>query len=693
MSRLAEPSDRSPLDCAFCTCLTTRFDAVTLKTGERHSEFCCACGRPGPSDVVSGRPLVENLPEPMQEAPVPGETFVRLGDAWRKATMADEQRMLLHYMQTGEWPRWCSHGLRHALGSGDVTRLSSEALEPHPTLRREDLEHYARTGHEPKPRSPARFQRIWRSFPSYDAISNIEGVHIADMPPPQVTVQDPAQVIATYRDAAVPGQRYERPIYSMVRPAPYDAVLAQVGGSEVLPELAPSFVGCLRAIFVYRSILIPWFLACYDNGPNERLVIEAERSVMAEMVHGTLEQRIRLEARVDENLRWYEEWNHHQRVQGLKAASDEIVPWPVRETMENVRYLRVLLRGVPPYRDAGRAIGSLYGSSIHLALCPVPTWATSEPLVVGDDLWVNVASVSELARFVTAKNDDRRRWNPGAVPLRVIVPTVNAVQALLRDMDEQAFTSALPPAALAFDYKTAPKTGPTKRLLEGSGRWSIGEATYFVGIDPGIGPSDQGKTVIARKVDGVVTLEAIDDTPLAGWAKEEIHGRIRAINADAHDRAISERLRERVKASVTAHLRSLERGVEVSDVGTEKDRDQGVMRANVTVRAPVPAIKTPLAWTWPGDFTVPSLASENPPSLYIAKARTKAGPAYRVAFPPSESPPSAPTSEGNVCTFAYAPGERDAYPVGQAPGEKLCWPDPMGDPDDAPPAWTPWRPR
>lgn len=33
----------------FCDCPTPRFDAVTL-AGVRHSEFCCACGRPGPND-------------------------------------------------------------------------------------------------------------------------------------------------------------------------------------------------------------------------------------------------------------------------------------------------------------------------------------------------------------------------------------------------------------------------------------------------------------------------------------------------------------------------------------------------------------------------------------------------------------------------------------------------------------------
>ena len=66
MASPATPSDRSPREGAFCTCLDPRFDAVTLKTGERHSEFCCACGRPGFGDVVSGRPLVADMPEPMQ---------------------------------------------------------------------------------------------------------------------------------------------------------------------------------------------------------------------------------------------------------------------------------------------------------------------------------------------------------------------------------------------------------------------------------------------------------------------------------------------------------------------------------------------------------------------------------------------------------------------------------------------------
>jgi hypothetical protein len=32
-----------------CDCQTPRFDAVTL-AGVRHSEFCCACGRPGTND-------------------------------------------------------------------------------------------------------------------------------------------------------------------------------------------------------------------------------------------------------------------------------------------------------------------------------------------------------------------------------------------------------------------------------------------------------------------------------------------------------------------------------------------------------------------------------------------------------------------------------------------------------------------
>lgn len=32
-----------------CDCPTPRFDAVTL-AGVRHSEFCCACGRPGSND-------------------------------------------------------------------------------------------------------------------------------------------------------------------------------------------------------------------------------------------------------------------------------------------------------------------------------------------------------------------------------------------------------------------------------------------------------------------------------------------------------------------------------------------------------------------------------------------------------------------------------------------------------------------
>lgn len=35
----------------FCDCLDPRFDAVTI-AGVRHSEFCCACGRPGPNDHV-----------------------------------------------------------------------------------------------------------------------------------------------------------------------------------------------------------------------------------------------------------------------------------------------------------------------------------------------------------------------------------------------------------------------------------------------------------------------------------------------------------------------------------------------------------------------------------------------------------------------------------------------------------------
>ena len=32
-----------------CDCPTPRFDAVTL-AGVRHSEFCCACDRPGSND-------------------------------------------------------------------------------------------------------------------------------------------------------------------------------------------------------------------------------------------------------------------------------------------------------------------------------------------------------------------------------------------------------------------------------------------------------------------------------------------------------------------------------------------------------------------------------------------------------------------------------------------------------------------
>lgn len=34
-----------------CTCKHPRFDRVTV-AGERHSEFCCACGLPGPGDHV-----------------------------------------------------------------------------------------------------------------------------------------------------------------------------------------------------------------------------------------------------------------------------------------------------------------------------------------------------------------------------------------------------------------------------------------------------------------------------------------------------------------------------------------------------------------------------------------------------------------------------------------------------------------
>lgn len=34
-----------------CACPDPRFDQVTA-AGERHSELCCSCGRPGPNDHV-----------------------------------------------------------------------------------------------------------------------------------------------------------------------------------------------------------------------------------------------------------------------------------------------------------------------------------------------------------------------------------------------------------------------------------------------------------------------------------------------------------------------------------------------------------------------------------------------------------------------------------------------------------------
>lgn len=368
MVRPVTLSERSPQDCAFCTCLDPRFDVVTLKNGERHSEFCCVCGRPGLGDAVSGRPEVD-MPEHF-EAPLPGEVYVRSGDRWRKATVADEQRMLSHYALTGEWPGWCSCGTQPPLP------------------------------HVAEPRSPARFRRVWKSFPDYDAILGIESATIAEVLPPA--------------------------------PAP---------------------------------------------GP-------------------------------------------------------------------------------------------------------------------------------------------------------------------------------------LFDHKTAPKieaesrSGPLLSLAwrRGSGRFQVGDSTWYVGVDLAFG-GDQGKTVFAhREANGSVMVEAIDDTPPAGWTQSEIYERLRAI-----------------------YERAKQGEVNVSDVSTEKDREQGVMRANVTMRAPLPAIKTPLAWTWPCDFTVPSSSSENAPSLYIAKAKSKTdGPSYRFSW---ESPPSTPpsTTEINASTFAYAPGERDAYPVGQAPGEAARW--------------------
>lgn len=41
--------DLTIIESEGCTCPAPRFDAVTL-AGVRHSEFCCACGRPGPND-------------------------------------------------------------------------------------------------------------------------------------------------------------------------------------------------------------------------------------------------------------------------------------------------------------------------------------------------------------------------------------------------------------------------------------------------------------------------------------------------------------------------------------------------------------------------------------------------------------------------------------------------------------------
>jgi hypothetical protein len=35
-----------------CSCENPRFDVVTLGS-QRHSQFCCACGRPGSDDIES----------------------------------------------------------------------------------------------------------------------------------------------------------------------------------------------------------------------------------------------------------------------------------------------------------------------------------------------------------------------------------------------------------------------------------------------------------------------------------------------------------------------------------------------------------------------------------------------------------------------------------------------------------------
>jgi hypothetical protein len=53
-SRFATPADQLAKACAKCTCLEPRFDVVTL-LGQRHSEFCCACGLPVADGFRGGR--------------------------------------------------------------------------------------------------------------------------------------------------------------------------------------------------------------------------------------------------------------------------------------------------------------------------------------------------------------------------------------------------------------------------------------------------------------------------------------------------------------------------------------------------------------------------------------------------------------------------------------------------------------